>query len=93
MIDARLRSGTWKIVPDRPDGFAERDDFCNGGLFGRIARAAHTMMSGFGGKRIAYDPFVPADVMEKEGVTKVQIDELFHAGGYSLAASSAERRN
>ena len=76
MIDARLRSGTWKIVPDRPMPSLSEMTFATAG-FGRIARAAHTMMSGFGGKRIAYDPFVPADVMGKAGVEKVQLDELF----------------
>jgi len=76
MIDARLRAGTWKIVPNRPMPSLSEMTFATAG-FGRIARAAHTMMSGFGGKRIAYDPFVPADVMEKSGVKKVQIDQLF----------------
>ena len=35
------------------------------------------MFRGFGGRRIAYDPFVPADVMAMEGVEKVELDDLF----------------
>ena len=75
-IDARLRSGTWKITPDRPMASLREMTFATAG-FGRIARAAHTMMRGFNGKRIAYDPFVPAAVMAAEGVEKVEVDELF----------------
>lgn len=75
-IDARLRSGVWKIVPDRPMPSLREMTFATAG-FGRIARSAHSMMRGFGGKRIAYDPYVPADAMAKEGVEKVELDDLF----------------
>ncbi len=75
-IDARLRSGTWKITPDRPMPSLRETTFATAG-FGRIARTAHAMMRGFGGKRIAYDPFVPADVMAMEGVEKVELADLF----------------
>ncbi len=75
-IDARVREGTWKITPDRPMPSLREMTFATAG-FGRIARSAHHMMRGFDGKRIAYDPFVPADVMEMEGVEKVELDDLF----------------
>jgi D-3-phosphoglycerate dehydrogenase len=75
-IDARLRSGTWKITPDRPMPSLREMTFATAG-FGRIARSAHHMMRGFDGQRIAYDPFVPADVMAMEGVEKVELDDLF----------------
>lgn len=75
-IDARLRLGTWKIVPDRPMPSLREMTFATAG-FGRIARNAHAMMRGFDGKRIAYDPFVPKDVMAMEGVEKVEIEDLF----------------
>jgi len=75
-IEARLRSGTWKITPDRPMSSLRDTTFATAG-FGRIARTAHAMMRGFGGKRIAYDPFVPADVMAMEGVEKVELADLF----------------
>lgn len=75
-IDARLRGGTWKITPDRPMPSLRETTFATAG-FGRIARNAHAMMRGFGGKRIAYDPFVPADIMAMEGVEKVELEDLF----------------
>src|SRR5690606_1358539 len=48
-IDARLRQGTWKIVPDRPMLALRESTFATAG-FGRIARRAHAMMRGFEGK-------------------------------------------
>jgi D-3-phosphoglycerate dehydrogenase len=74
-LDARLRAGTWKITPDRPMPALGEMTFATAG-FGRIARAAHVMMAGFGGPRIAYDPFVPAAVMAEAGVEKVELDAL-----------------
>lgn len=75
-LDARLRAGTWKITPDRQMPSLREMTFATAG-FGRIARSAHHMIRGFDGKRIAYDPFVPADVMAMEGVEKVEIEDLF----------------
>jgi len=75
-IDARLRAGIWKITPDRQMPSLREMTFGTAG-FGRIARSAHHMMRGFDGKRIAYDPYVPADVMQMEGVEKVEVDDLF----------------
>ncbi|MBW7894613.1 MAG: C-terminal binding protein [Opitutaceae bacterium] len=75
-LDARLRAGTWKITPDRQMPSLREMTFATAG-FGRIARSTHFMMRGFGGKRIAYDPFVPADIMAMEGVEKVEIEDLF----------------
>ncbi len=75
-IDARLRAGTWKITPDRPMPALGESTFATAG-FGRIARHTHTVMRGFGGQRIAYDPFVTAEAMAAEGVEKVELDALF----------------
>lgn len=75
-IDQRLRSGTWKIMPDRPMLALHASTFATAG-FGRIARTAHEMMAGFGCKRIAYDPYVSADAMKAAGVEKVEMDALF----------------
>jgi D-3-phosphoglycerate dehydrogenase len=75
-IDTRVRAGTWKITPDRPMHSLRELTFATAG-FGRIARAAHTMMAGFGCKRIACDPFVDADTMQAVGVEKVEVDGLF----------------
>jgi D-3-phosphoglycerate dehydrogenase len=79
-IDARLRSGTWKITPDRPMPALRTTTFATAG-FGRIARTAHRMMAGFGGPRIAYDPYVSAETMAAEGVESVGIAELFSRAG------------
>ncbi len=76
MIDRRLRGGTWKIVPDKPMPSLKGAVYATAG-FGRIARAAHAMMAGFGVTSIAYDPFVPADVMAAARVEKVGLEALF----------------
>ena len=76
MIDRRLRGGTWKLTPDRPMPALHASTFATAG-FGRIARTAHEMMRGFGGRRIAYDPYVDAAVMAAAGVEKVELDALF----------------
>ena len=75
-IDRRLRGGTWKITPDRPMPALHDSTFATAG-FGRIARAAHEMMRGFGGQRIAYDPYVTKEAMAAAGVAKVELDALF----------------
>lgn len=75
-IDHRLRSGTWKIIPDRPMPALHASTFATAG-FGRIARTAHEMMRSFGCTRIAYDPYVTADAMKAAGVEKVELDPLF----------------
>ena len=75
-IDQRMRSGTWKIIPDRPMLALHASTFATAG-FGRIARTAHEMMRSFGCMRIAYDPYVNASVMAEAGVEKVEIDQLF----------------
>jgi D-3-phosphoglycerate dehydrogenase len=74
--DARLRTGTWKITPDRPMPALGASVFATAG-FGRIARHAHAIMRGFGGRRIAYDPFVPAETMARDGVEKIGLEALF----------------
>ena len=76
MIDRRLRIGIWKIVPDKPMPALRETTFATAG-FGRIARTAHEMMRGFGGKRIAYDPYVSAEAMTAAGVEKVDLEQLF----------------
>ena len=76
MIDRRLRGGTWKITPDKPMPALRETTFATAG-FGRIARTAHEMMKGFGGKRIAYDPYVTAEAMAAAGVEKVDLEQLF----------------
>lgn len=76
MIDRRLRGGTWKITPDKPMPALRETTFATAG-FGRIARTAHEMIRGFGGKRIAFDPYVSAEAMTAAGVEKVEQADLF----------------
>lgn len=45
--------------------------------FGRIARETLLRAKGFGFHLAAHDPFVPADVMEAEGVAAMSADALF----------------
>lgn len=44
--------------------------------FGRIARNVAQYGQGFGMKVMAYDPFLPAEAMEKVGVQKAELDEV-----------------
>ena len=76
MVDRRLRGGTWKITPDKPMPALRETTFATAG-FGRIARTAHEFMRNFGGKRIAYDPYVSAEAMTAAGVEKVDLAGLF----------------
>lgn len=93
-IDGRLRQGTWKLTPDRPMPSLREMTFGTAG-FGRIARAAHKMMEGFGGRRIAFDPYVNAAEMRALGVDKVERNQLLeHADALSLHLPlSAETRH
>eukprot|EP00929_Paragymnodinium_shiwhaense_P101808 TRINITY_DN64_c0_g1_i3.p1 TRINITY_DN64_c0_g1~~TRINITY_DN64_c0_g1_i3.p1 ORF type:complete len:318 (+),score=115.00 TRINITY_DN64_c0_g1_i3:88-1041(+) len=46
--------------------------------FGFVARAVHKLCKGLGMKTFAYDPYVPAEMMAKEGCTPVNsVAELF----------------
>ena len=75
--DARVRSGEWSITPPAKNMPALRKmTFATAG-FGRIARGVLSRAVAFGCKPAAYDPFVPAEVFEKAGVTKLSVEELF----------------
>jgi phosphoglycerate dehydrogenase-like enzyme len=45
--------------------------------FGNIGRTVTALLKPFGCSFIAYDPFVDASTMEKLGVTKVELNDLF----------------
>lgn len=75
-IDARIRGGTWKIVPDRPMPVFREMTFATVG-FGRIARAALERVKGFGFRLAAYDPYVSDDALAQAGVVKLSPEELF----------------
>ena len=45
--------------------------------FGHIARRAAEFAKGFGFRMIAYDPFLPEEVVKASGAEKVELDQLF----------------
>lgn len=75
-VDARLRSGQWKITPDAPMPAFRDMNFATVG-FGRIARAVHERAKAFGFRRIAFDPLVDLETFARHGVESVSLDSLF----------------
>lgn len=76
-----VESGNWDLAPMQ--GIRRFEDQIVGLMgYGRIPRAVAKKLTGFGVRIIAYDPFVSKEVMEKEGVDKVELDELFSLSDY-----------
>jgi D-3-phosphoglycerate dehydrogenase len=73
-LDAQVRAQGWTGML-RPVGRLEGQVLGIIGL-GRIGRAVATRTWGFGLRRIAYDPYVPADVFSTLGVELVSLDVL-----------------
>jgi D-3-phosphoglycerate dehydrogenase len=73
-LDAQVRAQGWTGML-RPVGRLEGQVLGIIGL-GRIGRAVATRTWGFGLRRIAYDPYVPADVFSTLGVESVSLDVL-----------------
>jgi len=73
--DRWIRDGRWDRTGARP---ARRVKGRTLGLvgFGRIARAVAERMSGFGLTMLAYDPYLPAEVIAGQGVQPAGLDEL-----------------
>jgi D-3-phosphoglycerate dehydrogenase / 2-oxoglutarate reductase len=61
MIDRRIRSGIWKIVPDRPMLASREATFATIG-YGRIAREVLKRARVAGFKTATCDPYLPTDV-------------------------------
>lgn len=76
IVDRRLRSGTWKIVPVSPMPACREMTFATAG-FGRTAQAVLRRAREFGFRRAAYDPYVTDQVLESEGVRRLSLEELF----------------
>jgi len=100
-LDKAVRAGVWRsfhgpemeeiwqgIVPIRGQVL---------GLvgFGQIPRALVPKAKGFGFRILAYDPYVPADVMESMGVEAVGLDYLLQESDYVSihCALTAENRH
>ena len=61
-LDARVRSGVWRIVPDHP--MPAFGDMTFGTLgYGRVARAVHSRAAAFGFKRVACDPLADMETL------------------------------
>ncbi|MGH7491625.1 MAG: C-terminal binding protein [bacterium] len=75
-VDRRVRDGVWSITPPVPMRAMRDTIFATVGL-GRIARAVHQRMRGFGCTDIAYDPNIPPVVFESAQVTAKRLDEVF----------------
>lgn len=76
MVDARLRSGIWNIVPDDPMPSYRDMRFVTLG-YGRIARGVLERAKPFGFELAAYDPYVPAEVLRGDGVEAISQEEAF----------------
>ena len=71
----RTLSGEWKIIPPKPMLPFYEMNFATIG-FGRIAREVLKRTDTFGFKKMAYDPFVDAAQMEREGVVFTSLDAI-----------------
>lgn len=74
--DQKIRTGEWNIPHHN---VAHRLKGSTLGLIGcgRIARCLAKKVSGFElAEIVGYDPYIPAEVLEKDGITKVELEEL-----------------
>jgi D-3-phosphoglycerate dehydrogenase / 2-oxoglutarate reductase len=80
--DASVKAGGWrKEFPGARVEVAGRTVAMVG--FGHVGRQFAARLAGFGCRLLAYDPYVPADVMARYGVTRVaDLDEVFAAGDF-----------
>ncbi len=75
--DQLIRSGAWSIHGGR---LPRRTASLTAGIvgFGRIGRATSRKLGAFYGRVMAFDPYVPGDLMASHGVAECQrINELF----------------
>jgi D-3-phosphoglycerate dehydrogenase len=75
-VDARTRSGTWSITPDRSISALRQQTFVTIGL-GRIARAVHERARGFGFKAAAVDPLLQDSDFVEAGIQRLTLDDAF----------------
>jgi len=80
--DRQVRQGMWEIAGKEPVHRIEGKVL---GLiaFGRIARALHRKVAGFGlSKVLAYDPYVPPEDIERAGAKPASFDEVLTRSDY-----------
>lgn len=81
-LNNNVKSGRWTFADQKPI-FRLWENQTAGLLgYGKIAQHMAKKCQAFGLKLIAYDPYVTADVMEKDGVRKVELDELLEQSDY-----------
>jgi len=81
LLDKSIREGEWN--PNL--GFiSTRLDSITLGLvgFGNIAQQTAEFAKGFGINIIAYDPYIPKEVVAEKGVKKVELDDLIEKSDY-----------
>jgi D-3-phosphoglycerate dehydrogenase len=74
-VDARVRAGVWRIVPDNRMPALREMTFGTLGL-GRVARAVLDRARAFGFRVVAADPYVPSAKSGAAPVDLVTIDDL-----------------
>lgn len=79
ITDRRVRDGSWNIIPARKMPAFHEMTFATVG-FGRIARAVHQRARHFSFKLVAYDKFVSSESMLEQGVSFLNLDNLFEHG-------------
>lgn len=82
MRDRKIRKDEWNIPHQ---GVAHRIKGSTLGLIGcgRIARCLAKKVSGFElAEIVGYDPYVPAEVLKKEGIVKVELEELLRCSDF-----------
>ncbi len=81
LLNNLVKSGTWSLAPADPVYKLDGRVLGLAG-FGNIPRAVARRAKGFDLKVIAYDPYVPAEVMAEAGVEKVDFKRLVEESDY-----------
>jgi D-3-phosphoglycerate dehydrogenase len=80
-LDRRVRSGRWE-AKDAVPAFRLRGRTLGLVGFGRIPRLLAEKARAFGLRVLAFDPYVDAGSMERQGVTKVEFNRLLAESDY-----------
>ncbi len=81
LLDKSIREGNWN---PNAGFYSRRLSSLTLGLigFGNIAQETARFAQPFGMKLIAYDPYIPDEVLDKHGATRVTLDELIKQADY-----------
>lgn len=81
-LNAETKNGKWSACTEKIYRLAGQTVGLAG--FGRIARLAGSKLKGLGVRILAYDPYVPSEIMSSLEVDKVELDELLTRADYVL---------